>query len=85
MRRLREVCPDMPFLIPGIGAQAGSLADAVHAGIDARGAGMLISASRGVTYTSNGADFALAARREALRLRDEINRERAIVAPALSG
>jgi orotidine-5'-phosphate decarboxylase len=83
MRRLREMCPDTPFLIPGIGAQAGSLGEAVHAGIDARGRGMLISASRGVTYASQGADFALAARREALRLRDEINRERAAISHAV--
>ena len=82
MQRLRALCPDTPFLIPGVGAQQGSLADAVRAGIDARGAGMLISASRGVTYASKGPDFAAAARREAQRLRDEINRERAAIAVA---
>lgn len=72
MRRLRVLCPDMPMLVPGIGAQRGSLQDAVRAGIDARGRGMLISASRGVTYASKGADFAAAARAAALKLRDEI-------------
>lgn len=77
MERLRELCPDMPFLVPGIGAQAGSLGAAVRSGLDARGAGILVSASRGVTYASKGADFAQAARREALRLRDEINIVRA--------
>ncbi len=82
MQRLRALCPDMPFLVPGIGAQAGALAESVYAGIDARGAGMLISASRGVTYASRGSDFAAAARREALRLRDEINAERAAAATA---
>jgi orotidine-5'-phosphate decarboxylase len=82
MQRLRALCPDTPFLVPGIGAQQGSLADAVRAGIDACGAGMLISASRGVTYASKGPDFAAAARREAQRLRDEINRERAAIAVA---
>jgi orotidine-5'-phosphate decarboxylase len=76
MRRIRELCPGMPFLVPGVGAQAGELAASVRAGIDARGCGMLISASRGVTYASKGADFAQAARREATRLREEINRER---------
>lgn len=76
MRGLRALCPTMPFLIPGVGAQAGFLAAAVRAGIDADGAGMLISASRAVTYASKAADFASAARAEALRLRDEINRER---------
>lgn len=82
MRRLRELCPDLPFLVPGIGAQAGSLEQAVRAGLDARGAGLLVSASRGVTYASRGGDFAEAARREALRLRDEINVVRAQLAPA---
>jgi orotidine-5'-phosphate decarboxylase len=77
MRRLREICPDLPILVPGIGAQAGSLHDAVSAGLDARGRGLIVSASRGVTYASRGVDFAEAARREALRLRDEINVVRA--------
>jgi len=77
MRRLRELCPDMPFLVPGVGAQAGSLEEAVRAGLDARGRGLVVNASRGVTYASRGADFAPAARREALRLRDEINTVRA--------
>ena len=72
MRRLRALCPDMPFLVPGIGAQQGSLEAAVRAGVDARGRGLLISASRGVTYASRGADFAEASRTAALRLRDEI-------------
>lgn len=72
MRRLRALCPDTLFLVPGVGAQQGSLEDAVRAGIDARGRGMLISASRGVIYASKGADFAAAARAAALKLRDEI-------------
>jgi orotidine-5'-phosphate decarboxylase len=76
MQRVRELCPDMPFLVPGIGAQAGELGASVRAGLDARGRGLLISASRAVTYASKSADFAQAARREAIRLRDAINRER---------
>jgi len=80
MRRLREICPDMPFLAPGVGAQQGALAESVRAGLDVRGRGLLINASRSVTYASKSADFAAAARSEALRLRDEINRERAAVA-----
>jgi orotidine-5'-phosphate decarboxylase len=80
MTRIREICPDMPILVPGIGAQAGALEESVRAGVDARGAGLLISASRAVTYASKGKDFAQAARTEALRLRDAINREREAVA-----
>lgn len=85
MRRLRELCPAMPFLVPGIGAQRGDLAASVRAGIDARGRGLLISVSRGVIYASNGRDFADAARREALRLRDAINAERSAIAAAAGG
>jgi orotidine-5'-phosphate decarboxylase len=80
MRRIRELCPDMPFLVPGIGAQEGELEASVSAGIDARGRGLLISASRGVTYAKKGADFAQAARGEAIRVRDAITRERETVA-----
>lgn len=72
MRRLRALCPDTLFLVPGIGAQQGSLEAAVRAGINARGRGLLVSASRGVTYASKGADFAAAARAAATKLRDEI-------------
>jgi orotidine-5'-phosphate decarboxylase len=71
----------MPFLVPGIGAQSGALAESVRAGLDARGRGLIISASRAVTYASKS-DFAAAARAEALRLRDEINAERAAIAAA---
>lgn len=84
MRRIRELCPDMPFLVPGIGAQQGELAASVQAGIDARGRGLIMSASRGVTYASKGADFAEAARREAMRLRDAINDVRASIAASRS-
>jgi orotidine-5'-phosphate decarboxylase len=80
MRRLRAICPDMPFLVPGVGAQQGSLGEAVRAGLDARGAGVLINVARGVVYASRGHDYAAAARREAQRLRDEINVEREALA-----
>lgn len=72
----RKLCPDMPILVPGVGAQEGALAEAVRAGLDANGAGIIVSASRGVTYASKGSDFAEAARAAALALRDEINRHR---------
>jgi orotidine-5'-phosphate decarboxylase len=76
LRVARELCPDMPILIPGVGAQDGNLAESVRAGIDASGGGAIISASRGVLYASRDSDFALAARSAAIRLREEINRHR---------
>lgn len=76
LRTVRAVAPDLPILVPGIGAQGGDLEASVRAGLDARGQGLLISASRSVLYASTEADFAQAARREALRLRDAINQAR---------
>jgi orotidine-5'-phosphate decarboxylase len=76
MRVLREMCPDMPFLVPGIGAQEGELERAVHAGVDARTGGLVINASRAVLYASGRANVADAARAAALRLREEIEQHR---------
>jgi orotidine-5'-phosphate decarboxylase len=81
LRRIRALVPDMPILIPGIGAQGGNLKSAVRYGCSRNGLLALINASRSVLYASGGEDFAEAARREATRLRDEINRYRAAFFP----
>lgn len=70
---VRGICPDLPILIPGIGAQGGDLADSVRCGVDAGGRLAVINASRSVTYASTGADYTSAARHAASRLRDGIN------------
>jgi orotidine-5'-phosphate decarboxylase len=72
--RVRQLCPDMPLLIPGVGKQGGDLASAVRYGVDAKGQKAIINSSRQITYASQGDDFAAAAREAALSLRDEINR-----------
>jgi orotidine-5'-phosphate decarboxylase len=69
---IRELAPAASFLIPGIGAQGGSLEPAVRFGSDAV-AGPVISASRSVIYASSGEDFAEAARQAAAALRTQIN------------
>jgi orotidine-5'-phosphate decarboxylase len=71
--QVRAACPDLPLLVPGVGAQGGDLAAAVRASVDAAGELALINASRSVLFASGGPDFAEAARAEALRLRDAIN------------
>jgi len=63
----------MPLLIPGVGAQAGDLAAAVRAGVDAHGEHAIVNSSRQVLYASSGRDFAAAARRIAAALRDQIS------------
>ena len=76
IRDLRDLAPDMPFLIPGIGAQGGDLATAVGCGQDAQGRSILVSSSRGIMYATNSGDFAAAARQAAQQLRDDINTHR---------
>ena len=76
LARLRKVAADLPFLIPGIGAQGGSLEAAVARGPTADGLGPVINSSRGIIYASPGSDFAEAARAAAIELRDRINQVR---------
>jgi len=51
---VRVAAPAMPLLVPGVGAQGGSLEDAVTAGLDSTGGGLLISVSRGIAAASEG-------------------------------
>ena len=70
---VREVCPAMPILIPGVGAQGGDLEASVRNGVDANGRLAIINSGRGIIYASSGPDFAEAARKAAGELRDGIN------------
>ncbi|HEY8491638.1 MAG TPA: orotidine-5'-phosphate decarboxylase [Dehalococcoidia bacterium] len=76
MRAVRAACPELPFLVPGVGAQGGDLAAAVGAALDAEGGGFVIAVSRQVLYAGSGREFAAAARAAARELRDAINRHR---------
>ena len=73
LKLIRRNHPDMPLLIPGIGAQKGELALAVRYGVNAWGRKAILSSSRQIIYASREKDFAQAARRVALSLRDHIN------------
>ena len=84
MEKIRSLAPDLPFLVPGVGAQGGDLTAAVSCGQDAAGGGVLINVSRAVLYAGKGDDFAMLARQEASRLRDEINRCRTRVGEGLA-
>jgi orotidine-5'-phosphate decarboxylase len=66
----------MPILVPGIGAQEGSLRDAVLAGLRPAGDGLIINASRSILYASRDSDYAMAARAAAAQLRDQVTRYR---------
>ena len=73
LRLIRQAHPDMPLLIPGIGAQGGDIALAVRYGVDAQGERAILNSSRQIIYASREKDFAQAARRVASSLRDQIN------------
>ena len=73
LRRLRELCPSLWFLVPGVGAQGGDVEKVVKFGCDADGFGIAVNSSRGIIYASKGTDFAEAARNAAAKLRDTIN------------
>ncbi|MBV9325183.1 MAG: orotidine-5'-phosphate decarboxylase [Chloroflexi bacterium] len=79
---VRQLAPDAPILLPGVGAQAGDLERSVHAALDRHGGGALVNASRSVLYASRGSDWQLAARAEAERLRLAINAARTSAATA---
>lgn len=70
LAEVRALAPELPFLVPGVGAQAGDAAEAVRSGRRADGRGLIVSTSRAVLYASNGTDFAEVARAEAQRTRD---------------
>ncbi len=74
--RVRLLAPDMPLLIPGIGAQGGNPKEVVIHGQDSRGGGIIVNSSRGIIFSSTNKDYAQAARESAKNLRDELNRYR---------
>jgi orotidine-5'-phosphate decarboxylase len=76
MQRVRTLAPDMPILIPGIGAQGGDLECAVRYGCDGKGYLAIINSSRAIIYASQEANFADSARTATITLRDEINKYR---------
>lgn len=77
MADIRSVVGDMPFLVPGVGAQGGDIGAMVESGQTKNGSGLVISSSRAVLYASPKDDFANAARSVALQTRNQINQCRA--------
>lgn len=70
---VRRIAPELPILIPGIGAQGGDLAQTVKYGLNSRGTGIMINSSRNIIYASGNSDFAEAAGNEASNLAQAIS------------
>jgi orotidine-5'-phosphate decarboxylase len=68
---IRKIVPDSFLLVPGVGAQGGSLSEVCKYGMNTN-VGLLINSSRAIIYASNGVDFAEKARAEALLMQQEM-------------
>ena len=73
LKSVRELCPNQPILIPGVGAQGGDLSASVLHGVDSSGRLAIINSSRGIIYASQRTDFDSAARQAAAEVNNNIN------------
>lgn len=71
LREIREYCPDHFFLVPGVGAQGGTVAEVAANGMNDR-CGILINASRSIIFADRSAGFAEAAGRAAREMAEEM-------------
>ena len=71
---IRNIVPDSFLLVPGIGAQGGSLSEVCRYGLNSD-CGLLVNSSRGIIYASNGTDFAQRAAEEAAKLQQQMANE----------
>lgn len=72
-KEIRRVAPDNFLLVPGVGAQGGSLEEVCRYGMT-KDCGLLVNSSRGIIYASSGRDFAEAAGKEAAKLSSQMER-----------
>lgn len=70
-KQIRALAPNQFLLVPGVGAQGGSLAEVCQYGLSDN-VGLLINSSRGIIYASNGEDFTQKARSSALEIQKEM-------------
>ncbi len=71
LAQIRQIIPNHFLLVPGVGAQGGSLQDVVKYGMNSK-VGLLVNASRSILYASSGADYASAAATEAKKMQKEM-------------
>lgn len=71
---IRRIAPDHFLLVPGVGAQGGSLSEVCKYGMT-KDCGLLVNSSRGIIYASNGEDYAEVAAEKAKALQAEMDAE----------
>ncbi len=77
LARVRALTGDMPFLVPGVGAQGGDVQAVITNGQTAAGDGLIVSSSRSILYAASDDTWIEAARTATRSLRDQINQHRA--------
>ncbi len=76
LARIRAIVGDMPFLVPGVGAQGGDIGAVMENGRGAASDALVINSSRGIIYAGTGEDYAQKAAEATETLRSRINRYR---------
>ena len=71
LKGIREIVPDHFLLVPGVGAQGGSLQEVAEYGLNEK-CGLLVNSSRGIIYASEGENFAKAAAEKACEMQQEM-------------
>ena len=71
LTKIRAIVPNSFLLIPGVGAQGGSLADVAKYGMNDT-CGLLVNSSRGIIFASQGEDFAEVAKAESIKIQQEM-------------
>ncbi|MDO4728276.1 MAG: orotidine-5'-phosphate decarboxylase [Bacteroidota bacterium] len=71
IKEIRAIVPDSFLLVPGVGAQGGSLSEVCQYGLNSQ-IGLLINSSRAIIYASNDTDFAEKAKTEAQKMQQEM-------------
>ena len=68
LKKIRKIIPDHFLLVPGVGAQGGSLKNVINFGMT-KDCGLLVNSSRGIIYAGLNKDFATLARDEAIKIK----------------
>ena len=74
LKNIRDIIPDHFLLVPGVGAQGGSLEEVCKYGMN-KDCGLLVNSSRGIIYASSGEDFTEVATRKAQELQQQMAEE----------
>jgi len=71
LKEVRRLAPDHFLLIPGVGAQGGSLSETAKAGMNSQ-CGLLVNASRSIIFADSSEKFAETAAQKALEMQQEM-------------